>query len=133
MAKFSGRIPELLIINDVFSHMDWLPTILSYAGDPDIKQQLLEGHTANGMAVKVHLDGYDMTELLAGENVENPRKYYVYSTDGRQVSAIPFDDRLKTMYLVQGVEGTEVWLREIALVESAADVGPADGSVRKGW
>jgi len=113
MARFPGRIPEGTIINDVFSHMDWMPTIMNYAGDPDIKSKLLDGHTINDKTYKVHLDGYDMTELLAGKDVENPRKYFIYSTDAGQVSGIRFDDRWKAMYLVQDAEGTEVWLRKL--------------------
>ena len=33
------------------------------AGEPDIKEKLKEGYTANGKMFKVHLDGYDQRDL----------------------------------------------------------------------
>lgn len=32
------------INNDIFSHEDWLPTLLAAAGDPDIVEKLKKGH-----------------------------------------------------------------------------------------
>ena len=48
--------------------MDWLPTFLAAAGDPNIKEQLLKGGVkAIGRNYKVHLDGYNILPLLTGQ------------------------------------------------------------------
>jgi hypothetical protein len=39
------------------SHLDWMPTLLAAAGDPDIKNKLKKGYTAGNKKFKVHLDG----------------------------------------------------------------------------
>jgi arylsulfatase A-like enzyme len=46
------------------SHNDWVPTICSAAGEPDIINKLKAGYTANGINYKVHLHGYDQSEFL---------------------------------------------------------------------
>ena len=36
-----------------------VPTLMAAAGEPDVKQKLLEGYKAGNMSYKVHLDGYN--------------------------------------------------------------------------
>lgn len=48
------------------SHLDWLPTLLAAAGEPEIKEKLLKGHTAGSKTYKVHLDGYNMLDYWTG-------------------------------------------------------------------
>ena len=50
-----------------FAALDWLPTFLAAAGDPDIKQKLLDGYAAMGKTFKVHLDGYNQLPYLTGQ------------------------------------------------------------------
>ena len=46
------------------SLMDWLPTFATAAGNPNITKELLAGKELGGKTYKVHLDGYDQTEML---------------------------------------------------------------------
>src|SRR5204863_337000 len=46
-------------INDICSPEDWAPTLVAAAGEPDVKNKLLQGYAAAGQSFKVHLDGYD--------------------------------------------------------------------------
>ena len=63
--------------------MDWLPTFLAAAGEPDIKQKLLEGHEADGKTFKVHLDGYNLLPYLTGKDEKSPRtEFFYFSDDG---------------------------------------------------
>ena len=41
------------------SGLDWFPTLVAAAGDPNITAKLLKGHQAGTRTFKVHLDGYD--------------------------------------------------------------------------
>ena len=47
------------------SHNDWIPTLCAIAGEPDIVNKLKAGYTANGNNYKVHLDGYDQSQVPA--------------------------------------------------------------------
>jgi arylsulfatase len=68
---------------------DWVPTLMAAAGEPDVKEKLLTGHKANGKTFKVHLDGYDQTELLAGQG-PSKRKEIFYFDDQGSLNAIRY-------------------------------------------
>ena len=44
-----------------------IPTIMAAAGVPDVKEQLLKGMRVGNKTFKVHLDGYNITDALAGK------------------------------------------------------------------
>jgi len=116
IAKFPDRynIPKGKIINDVTSHLDWVPTILAAAGVSNIEQKLLDGTFKNdGKTFKNHLDGYNMLPLWSGKTSKNPREYYIYGTDAAQISAIRFGDRWKALYMEQRHEGQDVWVYKL--------------------
>ncbi len=54
LIRWPGVIEPGAIGNDIYSHTDLLPTFLAAAGNPDIKEQLLEGVTIGDMTFKVH-------------------------------------------------------------------------------
>jgi arylsulfatase len=90
--------------------MDWLPTFLAAAGNPDIKEQLLDGVSANGRDYKVHLDGYNMLPLLTGEVEEGPRHEIFYFSDDGDLTALRYDD-WKMIFMEQKAKGTfRVWM-----------------------
>ena len=60
LVRWPGKIKPGQVSNEIISLEDWLPTIVAAAGDPDIKEKLLEGHKVGDMTYKVHLDGYNM-------------------------------------------------------------------------
>ena len=45
--------------NGIFSGLDWFPTFLAAAGNPNITDQLLKGVKLGDRTYKNHLDGYD--------------------------------------------------------------------------
>ena len=65
MVRWPGVVPPRAEINDIFSAEDWATTLVAAAGEPDIKNKLLQGYEAAGKTFKVHLDGYDQRDLLA--------------------------------------------------------------------
>ena len=42
--RWPGKIKPRLVLNDVASHQDWLPTLLAVAGESRIAEKLLKGH-----------------------------------------------------------------------------------------
>jgi arylsulfatase len=108
MIKWPGVIEPGTVYNDVFSHEDMLPTILAAAGEPDIKEKLLDGHRAIGRKYKVHLDGYNMLPYFKGEVDEGPRKEFFYWTDDGQLANLRYG-RWKMVFMEQRGHGFDVW------------------------
>ena len=66
--RWPGKSKPGVVNNNIGSHEDMLPTLLAAAGEPDIKEKLLKGHSAIGRNYKVHLDGYNLLPALTGES-----------------------------------------------------------------
>jgi arylsulfatase A-like enzyme len=88
--RWPGKVPAGKIENGIMSGLDWFPTFLSVAGDPGIKEELLSGKQLNGQNFKVHLDGYDQTNMLIGKGPSNRHEIF-YFTEGT-LSAVRFND-----------------------------------------
>jgi len=108
LIRWPGVIEPGTVYNDVMSHEDMLPTLLAAAGEPDVKDKLLEGHRANGRRFKVHLDGYNLLPYFRGEVEEGPRKEFFYWTDDGQLANLRYG-RWKMVFLEQRAHGFEVW------------------------
>jgi arylsulfatase A-like enzyme len=91
LARWPGVIKPGTIINDIASHEDWMPTFLAAAGVPDVKEQLLKGYQAGDKTFKVHLDAYDMTDLLSGKG-PGQRKEIFYFDDSGSLNAFRYGD-----------------------------------------
>jgi len=107
VVRWPGVVKPGTVINDIFSHQDWMPTFMAAVGEPDIKEKLLKGHEAAGKKFKVHLDGYDQTALLKGDG-PSARKEVFYITDDGDLSAIRYD-KWKIIFNQQKAIGLDVW------------------------
>ncbi len=112
MVRWPGTVEPGSVTNEIVHHMDWLPTLLNAAGAPDIKEQLrTDGVTVEEMGrdYRVHLDGYDITPLLAGESEESPRSEIFYFSDDGDLTALRYGD-WKLIFMEQREPGTfAVW------------------------
>jgi len=90
--RWPGNIEAGSVANGIVTHQDWLPTFLAAAGEPDIKEKLLEGHKAGDSTYKVHIDGYNMLPYLTGEEKESPREFFFYVSDDGEILAIRMQD-----------------------------------------
>src|SRR3984957_18144225 len=66
LARWPGKIPAGKVENGIFSGLDWFPTLTAAAGDSRIVEELKQGKTLGDTSFKVHLDGYDQTDLITG-------------------------------------------------------------------
>ncbi|MCK5448304.1 MAG: sulfatase-like hydrolase/transferase, partial [Gemmatimonadetes bacterium] len=107
LVRWPGVVEPGTVINDIFHHMDWLPTLLAAVGEPDIKEKLLTGHQAAGKTFNVHLDGYNQLPLLQGEG-PGARKEIHYITDDGDYAAFRYH-RWKISFLTQESNGLDVW------------------------
>jgi arylsulfatase A-like enzyme len=105
--RWPGIIKPGTINNDVFSHEDMLPTLLAAAGVPDVKEQLLKGMKVGDKSFKVHLDGYNITDALAGKAAD-PRHEFFYWNDEGSLVGLRYN-QWKIVFAEQRAEGFDVW------------------------
>jgi len=105
--RWPGVIKPGTINNELFAHEDMLPTLLAAAGVPDVKEQLLKGYKVGNKTFKVHLDGYNITDALAGKT-KTPRKEFFYFNDDGSLVALRYEN-WKLTFQVQRAEGFDVW------------------------
>lgn len=83
--RWPGKVSSNQVVNGVMSGMDWFPTFVSAAGyQGDIVTDLKKGKKLNGKEYKVHLDGYDQSDMLTkgGKSARNEFWYFTESTLG---------------------------------------------------
>lgn len=81
MVRWPGKIPAGVVSNEIMSHLDWVPTLLAAAGDPDIVGKLKKGTKVENKTAKLHLDGYNFVPYLTGKNETGPRQVFHYLSD----------------------------------------------------
>jgi arylsulfatase len=91
LVRWPAKFPKGKIINDIFSHQDWLPTVLAAAGEPNVKEQLLTGYQAGDKKFKAHLDGYNQMDLLTGQG-PGKREQILYFDAGGNLNALRYKD-----------------------------------------
>jgi arylsulfatase A-like enzyme len=109
MVRWPGKIAPGSICTGIVSHLDWLPTLLAAAGEPDLKNKLLQGHSVGNKTFKIHLDGYNMLPYWTGETKVSPRKEFFYFSDDGDLTAFRYDN-WKVIFMEQRCVGTlQVW------------------------
>ncbi|MBW1963096.1 MAG: arylsulfatase [Deltaproteobacteria bacterium] len=101
MVRWPGHIKPGTMINDIFSHEDWIPTLMAAVGEPNVKEKLLKGHKANGKNFKVHLDGYNQLDLLTGEG-KGQRNEIFYFDAGGNLNAVRYKDWKLHFTIIEG-------------------------------
>jgi arylsulfatase A-like enzyme len=106
--RWPGHIKAGTVLNGIVSHIDMFPTLLAAAGNPNVKQQLLDGCTADGKKFNVHLDGFDQTAYLTGQAKESARNHLMYFSDDGEVIAVRIGD-WKLNLAVQRANTMQQW------------------------
>ena len=106
--RWPGKIKPNQISNEIISMEDWLPTLVAAAGDPNVKDKLLKGHSAGDMTYKVHIDGYNMLPYFTGNEDKGRRDEMYYFTDDGKLSAFRYKD-WKLMFSIQERHSFDVW------------------------
>jgi len=90
IVKWPGHVPAGSVSKGIISGLDWLPTLTSIAGNPNVKDQLLKGLTLDGKNYRVHLDGYDQTPMLTGKGPSNRHEIFYFAQT--RLGAVRVDD-----------------------------------------
>jgi arylsulfatase A-like enzyme len=88
--RWPGRVPAGKVENGIISGLDWFPTFLAAAGNPNVAEELKKGKQLGDTTYKVHLDGYDQLDLITGKG-PSARHEILYFTEGT-LSAVRIDD-----------------------------------------
>jgi len=79
--RWPGRIPAGKVENAIVSGLDWFPTFVAAAGNPNIVDELKKGKQIGDRTYKVHLDGYNQTDLITGKGPSKRNEIW-YFTEG---------------------------------------------------
>jgi arylsulfatase len=92
VVRWPGVIKPGTKNNDIISQEDWMPTLMAAIGEPDIKEKLKNGYTANGKEWRVHLDGFNFLPRFKGEVEKGPRDQIFYFGQGGELNAVRWND-----------------------------------------
>lgn len=79
IVKWPGKVPANKIENSIMSGLDWFPTFVAAAGNPNIVEELKRGVTIGDKDYKVHLDGYNQMDLLTGAGPTKRDKIWYFA------------------------------------------------------
>jgi arylsulfatase A-like enzyme len=101
--RWPGHVPADSVQNGIFSGLDWLPTFVAAAGNPNITEELLKGKTIGDRTYKNHLDGYNQMAAITGQG--KSARHEIFYLGESTVGAVRIDD-----YKFRFIDQPEGWL-----------------------
>jgi arylsulfatase len=98
IARWPGKIKPGTVENGLFSGLDWFPTFVAAAGNPNITGELLKGVKLGDRTYKNHLDGYNQLDLLLGKGPSKRRELFYFA--GPHLGAVRVDN-MKFIFFYQ--------------------------------
>lgn len=103
--RWPGKVPADTVQNGLFSGLDWLPTFVAAAGNPNVTDELLKGKEIDGRTYKNHLDGYNQLDLITGRGPS--ARHEIFYLGESTVGAVRIDD-----YKFRFIDQPAGWLGE---------------------
>src|SRR6266849_458478 len=88
--RWPGHVPADTVQNGIFSGLDWFPTFLDAAGNPNITDQLLKGVKLGDRTYKNHLDGYNQMAAITGKGPST--RHEIFYLGESTIGAVRIDD-----------------------------------------
>ena len=88
--RWPGHVKPGSVENGIISGLDWFPTLVAAAGNPNITEELLKGVKLGDRNYKNHLDGYNQLALLTGAGPSVRHELFYFA--GPQLGAVRIDD-----------------------------------------
>ncbi|MGO6901879.1 arylsulfatase, partial [Rhizobium ruizarguesonis] len=105
--RWPGRVKPGTVENGIFSALDWFPTLVAAAGNPNITDQLLKGVKLGDATYKNHLDGYNQMDLLEGNSPSARHEFFYFG--GPSLGAVRIDNfKFQFFQQPQGWPGAKV-------------------------
>jgi len=113
--RWPGKIKAGEVSNEMFSGLDWFPTLLAAAGDTDIKERLLKGTPIGNKTFKVHLDGYNQLPYLTGQQPKGLRNEFAYFDDDAMMVAYRYGNWKAVFAEQKKPGGFPVWYEPLTV------------------
>jgi len=88
--RWPGQVKAGTVENGLISGLDWFPTLMAAAGNPNITEQLLNGVKLGDRTYKNHLDGYNQMDLLTGKGPSKRHELFYFG--GASLGAVRLDN-----------------------------------------
>jgi arylsulfatase len=98
IVRWPGAVKAGTVQNGIMSGLDWFPTLVAAAGNPEVTNQLLKGVKLGEREYKNHLDGYNQIEMLQGKGPSPRHEFFYFS--GPTLGAVRLDD-MKFQFIQQ--------------------------------
>jgi len=84
IVRWPGKVTAGKVENGIVSGLDWFPTFVAAAGNPNIAEELRKGKKLGDRTYKVYLDGYNQMDMLtgAGKSKRSEIFYFAETTLG---------------------------------------------------
>jgi arylsulfatase len=105
LVRWPSKVPADSVQNGIFSGLDWLPTFVAAAGNPNIVEELLKGKEIGGRVYKNHLDGYNQLAAITGKGPS--ARHEIFYLGESTVGAVRIDD-----YKFRFIDQPAGWLGE---------------------
>jgi arylsulfatase len=90
LIRWPGHVPAGKVENGIIAGLDWFPTLVAAAGDPNIVDELKKGKHLGDRTYKVHLDGYNQMDMITGKGPSERHEVF-YFAEGT-LGAVRVDD-----------------------------------------
>jgi arylsulfatase len=77
--RWPGKVPAGKVENQLASGLDWFPTLVAAAGNPNIVEELKKGKQLGDRTYKVYLDGYNQTDLITGKGPSKRSEIFYFA------------------------------------------------------
>ncbi len=88
--RWPGHVPAGVVENGIVSGLDWLPTFVAAAGNPNIGEELLKGKKIGDVTYKNHLDGYNQMDMITGKGPSARHEIFYFGES--TLGAVRIDD-----------------------------------------
>jgi arylsulfatase A-like enzyme len=110
MIRWPGKVPAGKVENGIISGLDWFPTFLAAAGNPNIAEELRKGKEIGDATYKCYLDGYNQMDMITGKGPSNRHEIWYFGES--ELGAVRIDD-----YKYRFIDQPGGWLGEKTKVD----------------
>jgi arylsulfatase len=103
--RWPGKVQAGKVENGIISGLDWFPTFVAAAGNPNIAAELRQGKKIGDTTYKVYLDGYNQLDMITGKGPSNRHEVWYFGES--VLGAVRIDD-----FKYRFIDQPQGWLGE---------------------